>query len=343
MKHDDDKLNMWFSLMISIIVHVAVILLVPISLTYHVTVYPVEFGEISQTFASTRQGSPTGAQISTPKKGQDVPSQDKAAEKQKEPLPKPQIKEPEPPAKETQALVKGTEKPPEPPQPATAKPEPEAQAAKPEPEAQAVKPEPATAPAKVEPEPDVGRVLTGKSDETIPIPEAKTPSAETGDKKLAALEPQASPESGSPKGSVDTPDWSQATDKTGQDDETPAKGKPLDAQEAGPEKPKGHQFGTGESLAVNSVAPRYPKGAQNVDLMGDVKLEVTVDKDGKILSVDVSQASGYSELDEQARMTVLALWKFKGINWPYKILVAVSFKGEADVEVRFGGVTVLED
>lgn len=96
-------------------------------------------------------------------------------------------------------------------------------------------------------------------------------------------------------------------------------------------------------MAINSTPPRYPKGAQNVDLIGNVELEVIVDKDGKILSVDVSQASGYDELDEQARMTILALWRFKGINWPYNIRVTVSFKGEADVDVRFGGVTVLED
>ena len=60
-------------------------------------------------------------------------------------------------------------------------------------------------------------------------------------------------------------------------------------------------------MAINSTPPRYPKGAQNVDLIGNVELEVIVDKDGKILSVDVSQASGYDELDEQARMTILAL------------------------------------
>jgi len=334
MKHDDDRLNMWFSLMISIIVHVAVILLVPITLTHHVAVYPVEFGEISQTFASTRQGSPTGTPLPAPPKRQDTTVQEKALERQQEPLPKPAPKAPEPPAKEIQAPVKEIEKP----------PEPEIVPTKPEPESVAVKPKPETVAAKPEPVPDdVGRVLTGESDETIPIPEANTASAETGNKGLPAQEPKASPgASGSAKGSGDTKGESFTTDETGKDEETSAKGKAQDT-EAGPEKPKGHQFGTGESLAINSAPPRYPKGAQNVDLMGDVKLEVAIDKDGKVLGVDVSQASSHSELDEQARMTVLALWKFKGINWPYKIRVTVSFRGEADVDVQFGGVTVLDD
>lgn len=353
MKHDDDRLNMWFSLMISIIVHVAVILLVPITLTHHVTVYPVEFGEISQTFASTRQGSPTGTPLPTPAGRQDTVVQQKPQEKQEEPLPKPAPKAPEPPAKEIQAPVKQTEQPPEPkkqnteekpkPEPAP-QPEPEIVPTKPEPESVAVKPKPETVAAKPEPRPDdVGRVLTGQSDETIPIPEAKTKPAETDDKGLPAQEQEASPEASSDaKGSGDTKGGSYTTDETGKDEETSAKGKAQDA-EAVPEKPKGHQFGTGQSLAINSAPPRYPKGAQNVDLIGTVKLEVSVDSDGKILGVDVSQASGYGELDEQARMTILALWKFKGINWPYRIQVTVSFRGEADVDVGFGGVTVLED
>jgi TonB family protein len=72
-------------------------------------------------------------------------------------------------------------------------------------------------------------------------------------------------------------------------------------------------------------------------------LEVTVDKDGEVISVDVSGPSGYYELDEQARRTIINLWRFKGINWPYNIRVTVSFKGETEVDVTFGGVTVLDN
>lgn len=346
MKRDDDRLNMWFSLMVSILLHVAVILLVPITVTHHVTVYPVEFGEISQTFASTRQGSTVGTTLPAPAKIQDTTLQEKAQEtKQQQPLPKPAAKEAEPASKETQGIVKAPITPAEPDKKKTeaeAKPEP---APRPEPEAVEAKPEPETVEAKPEPErEDLGRVLTGSSDESIPIPETKETSPGTGDGEAHVSESPASPEpSGGPQGSGEAKGESYAESVTGNDEKTETKGNSPEAEEAGPKKPKGHEFGKGESLAINSAPPRYPKGAQNVDLIGSVKLEVTVDKDGKIRSVDVSQASGYDELDEQARMTILALWRFKGINWPYNIQVTVSYKGEADVDVQFGGVTVLED
>ena len=357
MKHDDNKLNMWFSLMISILVHVAVILLVPISLTHHVTVYPVEFGEISQTFASTRQGSPQGTPVPTQPKRQDTAVQEKPAEKQQEPLPKPAPKEPEPPAKETEALIKETEKPREPerqkteeqpkpePQIVPKEPEPDSQAVKPEPEAVAEKPEPETVAEEPEPRPDdIGRVLTGESDETIPIPEAKAALPETGDEELPTPGPEAgSDATGDTESPRDANGRPHTTGETGKGEEATTEGKPQDEEMAGPDKPKGHEFGQGESLAINYGPPRYPKGAQNIDLIGTVKLEVTVAGDGKILGVDVSHASGHDELDEQARKTILALWNFKGIDWPYKIQVTVSFRGEADVDVGFGGVTVLED
>ena len=69
-------------------------------------------------------------------------------------------------------------------------------------------------------------------------------------------------------------------------------------KEAEPPKPLGHEFGKGESLVVNSVPPRYPKDAQNVDLIGIVGLEVTVDKDGEVISVD---AVSYTHLDVYKR------------------------------------------
>jgi TonB family protein len=346
MKRDDDRLNMWFSLMVSILLHVAVILLVPITVTHHVAVYPVEFGEISQTFTSTRQGSSVGTTLPAPAKIRDTPLQEKAQEtKQQQPLPKSAAKEAEPPSKETQDIVKEPKVPAEPEKQKTEEEPKREPAPPPEPEALAAKPEPETVEAKPEPErEDLGRVLTGSSDESIPIPEAKEASPETGDGEAPVSESPASPEpDGDAQGSGDTEGGSYAENATGEDEKTATKGNSPDAEEAGPEKPKGHEFGKGESLAINSAPPRYPKGAQNVDLIGNVKLEVTVDRDGKILSVDVAQASGYDELDEQARMTILALWKFKGINWPYNIRVTVSFQGEADVDVQFGGVTVLED
>ncbi|NLB74174.1 MAG: energy transducer TonB [Firmicutes bacterium] len=331
MKHDDDRMNMWFSLMVSILLHVAVILLVPITVAHQVTVYPVEFGEISQTFASTRQGSSVGTTVPTPAKIKDTTLEEKATVRESKAPAEPEKQKTEEEPKKEPAPQPGPETP-------VVKPEPETPVAKPEPETPAVKVEPETVAAerepeieepKPEPEPeDLGRVLTGSSDETIPIPEAK----------------EASPEPvGDAEGSGDTGGGSYAEDATGKDEETATKGNSKDAEEAGPQKPKGHEFGKGESLAINSAPPRYPKGAQNVDLIGNVELEVSVDRDGKIRSVNVSQASGYAELDEQARMTIVALWKFKGINWPYNIRVTVSFKGEADVNVQFGGVTVLED
>jgi TonB family protein len=184
---------------------------------------------------------------------------------------------------------------------------------------------------------DPGRVLTGSSDDTIPIPEAKAGSHET--------EPQEAPTSGASAGSEPS-GQTQGYADTGTGSSTATEAAEEGAEEdkeAEPPKPLGHEFGKGESLVVNSVPPRYPKDAQNVDLIGIVGLEVTVDKDGEVISVDVSGPSGYYELDEQARRTIINLWRFKGINWPYNIRVTVSFKGETEVDVTFGGVTVLDN
>ncbi len=349
MKHADDKLNMWFSLMTSILVHVAVILLVPITMTHHVTIYPVEFGEISQTFEATRQGSPVGTSAPTPSKSQDTTVQEKAPKttetgiteapapkpapplekEQKPPLPEPAPKKPELPPKEKQEPVKEVGKSTEPEK--HAKTEPEI-APQPEPETVATKP--------IDKPDDVGRVLTGESDETIPIPKAKAAPPESEDTELPTSRPETD---GEGEGSDDTEGRSHTGDEIGDKKETKAEGTPKETEEAGPQKPQGHQFGSGESLAVNWVAPRYPKGAQNIDIMGTVELEVTVNKEGKIIHIDILKPSGHDELDEQARMTILARWQFKGINWPFKIRVTVSFRGETDVIVTFGGVTVLEN
>ena len=157
---------------------------------------------------------------------------------------------------------------------------------------------------------------------------------------MPAPKPEADGDSGDPG---DAEGSSHVTDKTGDEEETNVEGKPQETQEVEPEKPQGHQFGTGESLAVNWVAPRYPKGAQNIDIMGAVELEAAVDKEGRILSTKIVESSGHSELDEQARMTIIARWQFKSIGWPFNIKVTVSFRGETDVDVTFGGVTVLEN
>lgn len=355
MKPNDEKLNMWFSVMASILVHVVIILFVPATTKYHVTVYPVEFGEISQTFASTRQGRPTNTGVTatqknlkatpqpSPKDAQELvkitekpvepkkpveatqesvqksieepvqkpipestpgPAREQTTEPIPEPVPEPT---PEPVIKET---VKFTEE--APPEELTPQPEHKAMEPPPEPQPQ-----------------DMGRVLTGESDETIPIPETNPAMTESG----GVTE-------GSGGNNVKDPN---ALGGTGEGEKTITDMEPEDSGSAEPEKPKGHQFGTGESLAINSSSPRYPKDAQNVDLVGAVKFNVSISKDGRILDVDITEGSGHSELDDQARMTILSLWEFRSINWPYKIQVTVSFKGEANVGVEFGGVSVLDD
>lgn len=350
MKHDDDKLNMWFSLMTSILIHVAVILLVPITMTHRVDIYPVEFGEISQTFAATRQGSPTGTPAPAPRRSQDPKVQEKDSEVKEAvsitqvPAAKPvEPEKKEEPLKQTPRPVEVQEKPAEPVPPQ--KPEPAPQ----EPEPTLPKPEPAPQqepqPVPAEPMPradDLGRVLTGESDETIPLPEVK-PEAALPESGVPQPNTSTSETGSDNQGSGDSGGSLDVEDKAEEGKGAEAEGEPGEVQEAKPEKPQGHQFGTGKSLAINWVSPRYPKGAQNIDLIGLCELEVTVDKEGKLLGAHVLQTSGSGELDEHAKMTILTRWQFKGIEWPYKIRVTVSFKGETDVDVSFGGVTVLED
>ncbi|WP_322080715.1 energy transducer TonB [Burkholderia cepacia] len=59
-------------------------------------------------------------------------------------------------------------------------------------------------------------------------------------------------------------------------------------------------------VACNIAQPSYPPRARRLGHEGTVLLRVTVDPTGRIIQADVTRSSGFSELDDVARQTVLA-------------------------------------
>ena len=65
-----------------------------------------------------------------------------------------------------------------------------------------------------------------------------------------------------------------------------------------------------EPEIVNWTQPRYPRSAQRRNQQGVVMLEVTVDEDGKALTISVIESSGFDTLDRSA-IAAVESWEFK--------------------------------
>lgn len=65
-----------------------------------------------------------------------------------------------------------------------------------------------------------------------------------------------------------------------------------------------------EPEIVNWVEPRYPRIAQRRNQQGVVMLEVTVDVNGKALTIKILESSGFDALDKSA-ITAVQNWGFK--------------------------------
>ncbi|OED45027.1 hypothetical protein ACH42_06040 [Endozoicomonas sp. (ex Bugula neritina AB1)] len=65
-----------------------------------------------------------------------------------------------------------------------------------------------------------------------------------------------------------------------------------------------------EPEIVNWVEPRYPRIAQRRNQQGVVMLEVRVDINGKAMSIDILESSGFDALDKSA-ISAVRHWKFK--------------------------------
>lgn len=326
---------MGVSLMASLLVHAAAILFIPVALPVRTVIYPVQFGEIAQTFEAPRQGFPEGTAVAGPV-GRAQGGEAGAARTGSETSVS--VK----PATAPRAAAKPAQTPASKLEP---KPAPQKHAA---PTTTASKtaatsaPVVASTPAKGPTSKGMEGVLTGKSDDTVP---AASRGDERGGVAAVAASPAAQTAQGSdgsdedgggaPEGSAHAGEEAGPADQSGRL-EAGAPGGPL----AGPPKPRGAEFGTGEGLAVFAIPPVYPKGAENVWTEGRVAMTVTVDSQGNATRVAVVSSSGVPALDEAAARTVSRAWRFKGIGWPYELSVSVVFR-RGSVELSYGGVAVL--
>ncbi|HTC19231.1 MAG TPA: energy transducer TonB [bacterium] len=76
--------------------------------------------------------------------------------------------------------------------------------------------------------------------------------------------------------------------------------------------------------------PTYPEEARRLKEEGLVMLQTTVDAQGKVVSVSVSQSSGFPLLDESAVQTVMKSWQFK----PARI-GGLAISTSVNIPVRF--------
>lgn len=350
---------MGLSVAASLAIHAAVILLIPIASSGTLPIYPVEFGEIEQTFEAPRAGSPDGeavtisqpevktSQPAGPADGQETsvtvkPAPKPAPRPEPKPAPKPAPK-PEP-APKPKPEPKPVPKPaPKETQPPAAKDEPlQGTAGEPgKPSSQAASTEPATAGQGTAAAGTAGEnVLTGKSHETVPASPAGAAQGAAGERgeggpgAAGPPTPAEPPAPAPPSAPGEAVGPAEAAGPVGPGVEPGAP--------AGPPKPKGEEFGTGRSLVLSGIPPVYPKNAQNEGVEGAVALSVTVDASGVATHVVVASGSGDPRLDEAAMRTVSRGWHFQAIGWPYELAVRVTFR-KGSVELAFGGVTVLGD
>jgi len=81
-----------------------------------------------------------------------------------------------------------------------------------------------------------------------------------------------------------------------------------------------------EKLSLSSrVDPVYPASSQRAGQEGTVLLEITVDTNGRALSVQVARSSGFDALDAAA-MQAVKQWRFNHPETIVKVHVPITFK-----------------
>jgi periplasmic protein TonB len=62
---------------------------------------------------------------------------------------------------------------------------------------------------------------------------------------------------------------------------------------------------------LNNPKPTYPALSKRLGEQGIVRLNILVNPDGSVARIEIVKSSGYARLDESARKTVQASWKFE--------------------------------
>lgn len=313
------------SLGISLAIHLLFILLLPLGLMPPVTIYPVEYGDVTDAIlasgpapSSVSAARPPAAPATAPKAPATTTVIDKEAQVQSA-------------AREAPVQPAQKEAPPKKPLSAE-KPMASAATEKPAP-ARPVKPGSEPLPEKESKAPDVkvagpaGKpdILTspgGEESIEAPSPKEGPPQAEVGP-------PSEAP--GSAHGATTpAPGAHEAA--------TPAPGTQETKEAPGGTQLRPEDFGRGESLVTSAVRPVYPKNAQNEGVEGTVEAVATVSPEGRLLEVNITRSSGDPRLDAIVVRTTERAWTFKALGVEYNVRITVVFSGEK-VSVDFGGVT----
>lgn len=111
--------------------------------------------------------------------------------------------------------------------------------------------------------------------------------------------------------------------------DTKTEEKPVAKQE--PAAPASMPGDRDEPVTENVVAPVYPKEALNNNWAGTVTLEITIDKEGKPIDIDVIKSSGHASLDASFIRTIKTFYTFKpkqlfGKKMSSKLRLSYSFK-----------------
>ncbi|HHV61851.1 MAG TPA: TonB family protein [Firmicutes bacterium] len=293
------------AILVSIVIHALLIWLIPVWETEQVALYPVEFGEISQTFSEPRHGRPVVRQGKPD-------AQPYMAAKAKTVLADKEIDK------------KGTAPP-----PAPVRAEAKAPASRVAPQHDA---------RVLTSENSDEKVVVSQSHPEQPDARGEAPAKLARATTPAAVD-QVAPGAATEAGKTGETGNSTASAPVGQ----PAEGRGAPGsqggQSGGPAGAGGADYGTGESLVVRGLPPVYPKNAQNEGVEGSVDLRVRVGSDGNIEGIDVIGSADDERLNEISKRTVSSAWTFRPIGKPYSVKVRVSFAG-GRVTVTFGGVKV---
>lgn len=171
-------------------------------------------------------------------------------------------------------------------------------------------PEPAPVIKQAEVEPEVE-----PEPEPAPIPVKKTPKPKLKVAKVIPPKPKPKVAPAKPKPPVENP-------------VKPAQKKAV--QENLATKETSYSAPSSYAAYLDNPKPRYPRIAKLRGMEGVVKLRVKVGTDGRPLTVDLQQSSGFTALDTAA-IKVVRLWRFEparrgGIKVAGEAIVPIQFK-----------------
>ncbi|MBO3457428.1 TonB family protein [Aetokthonos hydrillicola Thurmond2011] len=81
--------------------------------------------------------------------------------------------------------------------------------------------------------------------------------------------------------------------------------------------------GTSGAVCRRCPKPDYPRGSENLE--GRAVVEIEIDKDGNVISVEIVKSTGHDNLDQAVLETVKKKWKFASSENKQRVRAAVNF------------------